>query len=132
MALKSWQPNKKNSTPQKKGHGKQKQAANKPANEEKAQRAAQDAEAHSETATSPDVMTPTSVTTEPAEPYANEELAGEIYEPAETDNATASPPDLPAEDVEIDLVAPETDQTAPASEPEAGKVSFAAGSGGGG
>jgi hypothetical protein len=113
MALKSWQTNKKNNAPQKKGQGKEKPAAKKPANEKQTQHT----EPRPELATSP--ATPTLATTELAEPHTSEEPAGQIYEPAETAGAAVEMQALPAEEVEIEPMAPGADDTVPANEPEA-------------
>jgi hypothetical protein len=118
MALKSWQTKKKNNAPQKKGHGKEKPIAKAAANEKQAQGAAQDAEPRPEGGTSLETTLQTAAMTEHAEPHTSEALAGEIHEPTDTDVATASTPDLPAEGMEVDLMAPEADEPAPASEPE--------------
>ena len=122
MALKSWQTNKKNNAPQKKGQGKENPVAKNPANEKRTRHPTQDAEPRPEAATSPEAMSPALTTTEHAESHTSEVPEGEIevvYEPTDTDVATASKPDLPAEEAEIEPVAPEADQTSPASEPEA-------------
>ncbi|HEX2569777.1 MAG TPA: DUF2924 domain-containing protein [Polyangia bacterium] len=111
MALKNWQMNKKNNAPQKKGQGKEKPAAKTSTNERQAQRTAQDAEPRPEAVTSPEAVT------EHAEPHTSEVPVGEIHEQTNTDVTAASPPDLPAEGLEVDLVAPEASETAPASEP---------------
>jgi hypothetical protein len=118
MALKSWQTNKKNNAPQKKGHGKEKPTAKAAANEKQTPGAAQDAEPRPEVDAAPVVVAPTPTVAEHAEPHTSEALAGEIHEPTDTDIATASTPDPTAEEVEIEPVAPEAEQTALTSEPE--------------
>jgi hypothetical protein len=119
MALKSWQTNKKNNAPQKKGQGKEKPTAKTLANEKKAQHAVQDAEARPETATSSETTTSTLAVTEHAGPYANEEPADEIHEPTETDIAAAETPEKSAEETRTEQIASEADEPAPANEPEA-------------
>jgi hypothetical protein len=119
MALKSWQTNKKNNAPQKKGHGKEKPTAKAAANEKQAPGAARDAEPRLGVDAAPAVVTYTPAVTEHAEPHTSEEPAGEIYEATETAVAAVEMQVLPAEEVEIEPVAPGTDDTVPANEPEA-------------